>query len=81
MSDEEMKRRMLQICSRSTEGDYAFTVQAVGAPWDVYRFKEEGKKGMFAFRVHKGQHEIGFFQVGEFTEEQVAKALTLGAPN
>ena len=79
--DDELKRQMLQVCGRSTKDDYAFTVQAVGALWDVYRFSEQGKKGMFAFRVHNGQHEIGFFRAGDFTEEQVAKALPEGAPN
>lgn len=68
--------------------DYAFSVEALGSQWDVYRFVKDGKRGMVAFRqsapasaaAPNGQWEIGFFKAGEFTPEQV-KAVLMQGPN
>lgn len=58
--------------------NFAFTVEARGTPWDVYRMTDkEGKAGMVAFRGVNGNWEIGFFKAGEFTPEEVVQALSL----
>jgi hypothetical protein len=61
--------------------DYAFTIEVLGTPWDVYRFTRDGKKGMLAFRMVKGQFEIGFFRAGEFNEDEIAKTIVENAPS
>jgi hypothetical protein len=61
--------------------NYAFTIEVLGTPWDVYRFTRDGKKGMLAFRMIKGKFEIGFFRAGEFTEDAVAQAIVENAPS
>jgi hypothetical protein len=59
--------------------NFAFTVEALGTPWDVYRLTDkEGKAGMIAFREINGRWEIGFFRAGEFTPEEVVRELTSG---
>ena len=55
--------------------DYAFTVEAQGTPWDVYRLWKDGVRGMVAFRKVGEQFEVGFIRVGEFTADEVAEAL------
>ena len=61
--------------------DYAFTVEVQGPAWDVYRFKRVGKRGMLALRMIDGVPEIGFFRSGEFTEEEIIRALAEEAPS
>lgn len=65
-----------QLGSGLKKENYAFTVDAIGTPWDVYYLTDrDGKEGMIAFRLKGEQWEIGFLQAGEFTPEQVAEAL------
>lgn len=56
--------------------DYAFTVEALGTPWDVYRFTKDGAHGMMAFRKVGETWEIGMFRKGEFSPEEVVRLLT-----
>lgn len=69
-----------RIAELETE-DYAFTVVAEGAPWDVYRFRYKGSMGTLALRIVKGNLEVGYCRKGKATEEQVRKVLFLDAPS
>jgi len=55
--------------------DFAFSVDAHGSRWDVYRFDKDGKRGTLAFREKNGKFEIGVFKAGELTQEEVLEAL------
>lgn len=61
--------------------DFAFSVDAVGTPWDVYRFRRHGRRGMLAVRLVDGLPEVGFFAPGEYTKEEVARQIAEDAPN
>jgi hypothetical protein len=63
------------------EEDYAFTVEACGTPWDVYRFVKDGKRGTLAYRKVNDRFQIGLFQVGELTQEEVILQLTKSQPS
>ena len=64
--------------------DYAFTVEAGGHSWDVYRFRAKGKDGMLAFRPvdePSVKFEISFFRAGDFTAEEVARQISAWLPS
>ena len=59
--------------------DYAFTIEAADAVWDVYRFNKQGKRGTLAFaRLDDGTWVIGVLRAGELDEEQVRRAILEG---
>jgi len=65
--------------------DYAFTVTVhqLGLPaqWDVYRFFLNGSAGMIAVRIRDGDVEVGMFEAGSLSEDEVCAALVKSAPN
>ncbi len=81
MNREETHAFVLGVASTIREEDYAFTVEAGGTEWDVYRFCVNGRDGMVAWRNHDGQVEIGFFRAGSFTEKDVVSGITSGLPS
>lgn len=64
-----------EVASGLREEDFAFTVEAVGSKWDVYRFTLRGKRGTIAFKMEDGHVTISVFQAGELTEEQAKAAI------
>lgn len=58
----------------------AFSVEACGFLWSVYRFEKDGKRGMLAFTKNEGTGKwiIGMLKAGEFTPEQVIADLVEG---
>ncbi len=70
-----VKERILHTISRLQEKDYAFTVEALGTPWDVYTFVLNGIRGMTAVRIVDGRMEVGTFCKGEHKPEDVQRQL------
>lgn len=64
-----------KVGSGLREEDFAFTVEAAGFKWDVYRFTLNGKRGTIAFKMEGEQATISVFQAGELTEEQSKAAI------
>lgn len=58
-----------------SEDDYAFSVECMGTPWDVYRLTRAGRRWTTAFRVLDGQLQVGLFMVGELTGDEVVNNL------
>jgi len=81
-NDSDARDFILAICSKLKEEDFAFTVNAAGTPWDVFRFTTPAnQKGMVAYRMVDGRHEIGFFRKGEWTPADIEQYLNEGAPS
>lgn len=81
-NDSDVKDFILAICSKLKEEDFAFTVNAAGTPWDVFRFTTPAKqKGMVAYRLVAGRHQIGFFRKGEWAPADIELALSESAPS
>jgi len=55
--------------------DLAFTVQAGGAVWDVYRFAYAGLPGTLALRIVDEVTVVGLFVTAICTREEVARRL------
>jgi hypothetical protein len=72
MSSKETART---VAAGLREEDFAFTVKAVGAEWDVYRFTLRGKRGTIAFKMEDEQVTISVFQAGELTRAQSVAAI------
>ena len=72
MSSKETART---VAAGLREEDFAFTIKAVGAKWDVYRFTLRGKRGTIAFKMEDEQVTISVFQAGELTKGQTAAAI------
>jgi hypothetical protein len=66
---------VLQVIASLKEKDYAFSVQAVGIGWDVYRFTDMGRRGTIAFCMVEGRVEIGVCSRGELNAEEVVALL------
>jgi hypothetical protein len=81
VSDKTREFVLETVTKHLRKEDYVFTLQVHGPPWDVYRFKRVGKQGMLALRMIEGAPEIGFFCAGEFTEEEIVRALFEEAPS
>lgn len=72
MSSKELAR---DVASGLREEDFAFTVEAVGSKWDVYRFTLREKRGTLAFKMEGKQVTISVFQAGELTKAQAVAAI------
>jgi len=72
MSSKETART---VAAGLREEDFAFTVEAVGSKWDVYRFTLKGKRGTIAFKMEGEQVTISVFQAGELTKDQTVAAV------
>lgn len=79
--DPQQRKELWQVIVALQQNDFAFSVEALGTPWDVYRFEnEDGQRGMIAFRLlelDEGDKkvDVGFFKLGLFTEEEIVQAL------
>lgn len=72
----EIVRRMGELQAE----DYAFTVEAAGSAWDVYRITINGIEGMVAWRPEGKRYVVGY--CGRAREAQeLAEYLTKNAPN
>lgn len=82
MSDSSTYEFIMETCSKLKEDDHAFTVEALGTPWDVYRFvAKNGQPGTVAIRRVNGEAEIGLFRAGTLTESEVVQGLVEKAPS
>ncbi len=72
---EFVRERILKTITRLQEKDYAFSVDAQGTPWDVYKFTLNGIRGMTAVRIVDGKLEVGTFRKGDFKPEEVQQQL------
>jgi hypothetical protein len=66
-----------QLVREAGDDDYAFCVVGPGnEPWEVYRFVVGDRRGMMAVRPSlSGGYDIGLFEDGEFTPNEVARKL------
>lgn len=65
-----VKRLAAIVLEGVREEGFAFTVDACGSKWDVYRFTHDGKRGTLAFKLEDGRVIISVFKAGELTREQ-----------
>ena len=78
ITDDQAREFILQLVASLKENDYAFSVEALGIGWDVYRFTDQGRRGTIAFCMREGQVEIGVCARGELSDEEVTKLLKEG---
>lgn len=63
------------------EDDFLFSVEVLGAPWDVYRIYDHGTRGVVALRIVDDELEIGLWEMRTMTPKEVEDALLAGAAN
>jgi len=61
----EILEKASEAISQLEDRDYAFSVETTRGPYDVYRVRVDGERGMIGIRVIEESYvEVGFFKRG-----------------
>lgn|SRR5512135_202445 len=79
---KRVREALLEAASKLSEGDFRFSVEVDGPPWDVYYVPLLGNRpALLAVRIVDDHVEIGSVGEAHFDEEQMKKCLREGGPS